>query len=590
MSSNIDSNKSETPQHQPYADMVMERDLPVPMEDGVILRADVYRPKTTEKAPVILTMGPYGKGVKYQEGFAASWNWLISRYPDILGGSTGSYLTLGTVDPELWVPAGYAVLRVDSRGSGRSPGILDILSRRQATDLYNCIEWAGVQPWSSGKVGLCGVSYYAINQWLVATLHPPHLTCMIPWEGAADFYRDITHHGGIYSNVFLDVYSALVSSIQHGLGTKGPTDHWMKQPASGPETLDQASLIGNRSGFVCNIKKHQLDDEFHKSRTPDFSKITVPFLSAANWGAFGLHQRGNFEGFTQSKSRQKWLEVHGGRHPESFYLKDSVKIQMRFFDYFLKGEKNGWDKEPPVILTIRYVDHFETRKEAEWPLQRTRWTKVYLDAKNCSLKWVVPPHPGKVRFEALGDGVTFASPPLERQTEITGPMAARLFVSSSTTDADLFLTFRAFDTSGKEVDFQGANDPHTPLAQGWLRASHRRLSPRRSNPYRPYHTHERKEPLKPGAVYILDIEVWATCVVLPARYTIALTVQGKDFQRPTWQEEWGGVPLRGSGPFLHNDPDDRPVSVYSGKTQIFTGKGRSSFLLLPIISDTARAP
>ncbi|GAA1930999.1 CocE/NonD family hydrolase [Streptantibioticus ferralitis] len=184
--------------------MIIDRDVAVPIDDGAVLRADVFRPDITEPVPVIMTLGPYGKGVRYQDGYAPQWNWLLTTYPHILPGSTREYMAWETADPETWVPWGYAVVRVDSRGAGRSPGRLDIMSPREVRDYYDAIEWAGTQPWSNGKVDLNGISYYAINQWLVASLQPPHLAAMIPWEGAADFYRDWARHGGIMSNAFLE--------------------------------------------------------------------------------------------------------------------------------------------------------------------------------------------------------------------------------------------------------------------------------------------------------------------------------------------------------------------------------------------------
>ena len=197
--------------------MVIERDLPITMDDGLILRADVYRPNTDDPVPVIMTSGPYGKGVMYQDHYKVMWDWLIGQHPDLLPGSTRSFLTWETVDPEIWVPWGYAVVRVDSRGACRSPGVLDIFSPRETRDYYEAIEWAGTRSWSNGKVGLNGISYYAINQWHVAQLQPPHLTAMVPWEGAADAYRDWYRHGGILSNKFMEVwYPRQVQQVQHG--------------------------------------------------------------------------------------------------------------------------------------------------------------------------------------------------------------------------------------------------------------------------------------------------------------------------------------------------------------------------------------
>jgi uncharacterized protein len=186
----------------------------------------------------------------------------------------------------------------------------------------------------------------------------------------------------------------------------------------------------------------------------------------------------------------------------------------------------------------------------------------------------------------MGDGVTFLTAPMTRETEITGPSALKLFVSSSTTDADLFVVLRVFSPDLKEVVFQGAIDPHTPVGQGWLRASHRKLDKTLSTPYRPYHTHDRKQPLKPGEVVALDIEIWPTSIVVPAGYRVALTIRGKDYV-------YGGASggrlsnfkneLTGCGPFLHDDPRDRLPEIFGGVTRLHFDRKRQPFLLLPII-------
>ncbi|HEY1346738.1 MAG TPA: CocE/NonD family hydrolase, partial [Streptosporangiaceae bacterium] len=180
--------------------MIIERDVPVPAGDGVVLRADVFRPEGPGRCPVILSCGPYAKGLAFQEGYAGQWRLMAEQHPDVARGSSNAHQNWEVVDPEKWVPDGYCCVRVDSRGAGRSPGLLDPFSPRETQDLYECIEWAAAQPWSSGKIGLSGISYYAMNQWHVAALHPPHLAAMCVWEGAADFYRDGTHHGGILSS------------------------------------------------------------------------------------------------------------------------------------------------------------------------------------------------------------------------------------------------------------------------------------------------------------------------------------------------------------------------------------------------------
>jgi len=226
------------------------------------------------------------------------------------------------------------------------------------------------------------------------------------------------------------------------------------------------------------------------------------------------------------------------------------------------------------------------RHEHEWPLARTQWTKFFLDPANQALSANPVAQSGQVTYEALGAGVTFWIPPLEKETEITGPMAARLFVSSSTADADLFLIVRVFDPAGKELTFMGSTDPNTPIANGWLRVSHRRLDPQKSRPYRPYHPHDRAEPLTPGTVYECDVEIVTSCIVVPAGWRVALTVRGKDYEYEGELSEFGKkfhYGTRGTGGMTHNDPDNRPADLFGGRVTLHAGGGRESYLLLPVI-------
>ena len=566
--------------------MRIDWDVAIEMDDGLVLRADVYRPVAAGRYPVILSYGPYAKGLAFQEGYPSAWQRMVCEHPDVAYGSTNQYQNWEVVDPEKWVPDGYVCVRVDSRGTGRSPGHVDHFSPRETRDFYDCIAWAGVQPWSSGKVGLNGISYYGINQWQVASLQPPHLAAMCIWEGSADWYRDMTHHGGILSTFWANWYDMQVKTVQYGLGERGPRSPVTGELVCGDVTLSEQVLSENRCDFGDDIFAHPLDDDYHKARSAHWDKITVPFLSAANWGGQGLHPRGNFEGFMRAASKHKWLEAHGIEHWTHFYTDYGVKLQKRFFDHFLKGAANGWGQQPRVQLQVRHVDRFVERHENEWPIARTQWTKFYLHPSDQSLAREPATTATSVSYAALGDGASFVSAPLDNAMEITGPLAARLFVSSSTADADLFLVFRVFTADLREVVFQGAIDPHTPIAQGWLRASHRKLDPALTTDYRPYHTHDEPQPLKPGEAVQLDIELWPTSIVVPAGHRIALSVRGKDYQ---WQQSTGAKlsnfknELRGCGPFLHDDPRDRPASVFGGENTLHAGPAQPSYILLPVI-------
>jgi predicted acyl esterase len=485
-------------------------------------------------------------------------------------------------------------MRVDSRGCGRSPGYVEHWSPRETKDFHDCIEWAGVQPWSNGKVGLSGISYYAINQWQVASLQPKHLAAICVWEGFADFYRELSHNGGIYNTFAQNWYDMQVKSVQHGLGTKGHRSRMNGDWVSGPETLTEEEMGANRYDLGKTYFAHPLDDKFYKAMAPDWSKVKVPLLSAANWGGQPLHPRGNFEGFFRSASKQKWLEVHGIEHWTHYYTDYGVGLQRKFFGYFLKGEKNGWDKQPRVQLNVRHPgEQFVIRHEDAWPLPSTRWTKFHLATDSQKLVAQSPKGSATVTFDALGDGVTFLTEPMAEATEITGPVAAKLHVSSSTADADIFLVLRVFSPDMKEVVFQGALDPHTAIGQGWLRASHRKLDKKLSLPFRPYHSHDEKQPLTPGQTYELDIEIIPTCIVVPKGYRVALSVRGRDYVYPGGS---GGKlsnmknEFTGNGPFLHDDPRDRPLEIYGGQATIHLGGGRENFVLLPIIPARKAAP
>jgi predicted acyl esterase len=566
--------------------MHVDWDVPIVMDDAIVLRADVFRPANAGRYPVLLSHGPYAKGLAFQDGYPSAWQRMAQMHPDVVAGSSNKYQNWEVVDPEKWVSHDYACVRVDSRGCGCSPGFIDHFSPRESKDFYDCIEWAGTQPWSNGKVGLSGISYYGINQWQVASLQPPHLAAMCVWEGAADWYRDMTHHGGILCTFWDNWYDMQVKTVQHGAGERGKRSRVHGELVCGPDLLSESELARNRCDFGAEIREHPFDDEYHKERSPVWAKVKVPLLTAANWGGQGLHPRGNFEGFVRAASKHKWLEAHGIEHWTHYYTDYGRELQLKFFDYFLHGKRNGWDKQPKVLLQVRHTTKFVERTEGEWPIARTRWTKLHLDPAGGTLQTRSQPANATLSFEAMGDGVTFLTAPLEAETEITGPSALKVFASSSTADADLFVVLRVFAPDHKEVVFQGAIDPHTPIAQGWLRASHRKLDRKLSTPYRPYHAHTRKQPLKPGEVVELDIEIWPTSVVVPAGYRIALSVRGKDY-------EYGGASggrlsnfkneLKGCGPFLHDDPRDRPAGIFSGVTRLHFGRNYPAYVLLPII-------
>jgi uncharacterized protein len=588
---------------RPRHDIVVERDLEIPMRDGARLRADVFRPRSAGRVPVIINLGSYQKDKL----------WIP---PPDLEEKPNEYMNWETVNPLWWVPRGYACVRVDSRGSGKSPGRTDPWSPSEARDFYDAIEWAGAQPWSNGRVGANGISYYAMTQWLVASLKPPSLKAMIPWEGAADMYRDFGYHGGIFSFGFAS-----------GWWNNHMAHHILGKPQS--TATDAFS-----TPWLWEYMHHNLDGDWWRGRRPVWENIDIPLYSAGNWSGMGLHLRGNTEGFLRAASTQKKLRIHAGTHYHPFYSAEGRSDQLRFFDQWLKGEDSGIMEEPPVKLLIRRGGHgnYRWRSENEWPICRTRWTKLFLQPESrgdlhrlgadapkktgsvsysasgmtragvASASWTstvlagalpqlgadAPKKTGSVSYSASGMtragvasaswtstvlagalpqlGVSFQTAPLKEDTEVTGPVVLVLWVSSTTEDMDVFATLRNIAADGKDVFEQGQQSQPVPVAKGWLRASHRETDPELDLPFRPYHAHQRRSLLAPREAVRLEVEIWPTCMVFKKGHRIRLDVQPRD-----------GV---GSVPYTHYSAD-----YNTGTNTIHAGGSRASYLLLPVIPE-----
>jgi predicted acyl esterase len=546
--------------------ILVEKDVAVPMRDGARLMADIFRPKSGEKVPAILNLGPYQKDKL----------WIV---PDVLEEKANEWMNWETVNPAWWVPRGYAAVRVDGRGTGKSQGQYQPWSLAEAVDFYDAIEWAAAQPWCNGNIGLLGISYYAINQWFVANLQPPSLKAMIPWEGFADMYRDALYHGGVLSIFMLTWFSSHLMHHTIGRASQQVTDGWAL----------------NTPHFWL---KNSLDNGALAASQAQWDKIKVPFYSVGNWTGFGLHLRGNTEAFMRSPNKHKKLRIHTGTHVHPFYREEAREEQMRFFDYWLKGVDNGVMDEPPVKLAVRHgADKTEWRFENEWPLKRTQWTKFYFDfspvasgagdnsgalvsenPKETSSRTYTTMSIGTMGYAIAaasaqviggsdvnsGMGISLETPPLPNDVEVTGPLAASFWVSSTSEDMDLFLTLRHFDADGNEVLETGQQGRPVPVAKGWLRVSHRELDPDLTLPYRPYHKHRRRLFLKPDEIVKVDVEIWPTSMVFKKGHRIRLDVQPRD-----------GI---GSRTYMHYYAD-----YNTGTNTVYAGGKYESYLLLPVI-------
>jgi len=259
--------------------MKIEKDVDIPMRDGAKLKADVFRPDGDGHFPVLINMGIYQKDKL----------WIP---PPDLEEKPNPHMNWETVNPEWWVPRGYCCVRVDERGSGKSPGQSVLYSPQEAIDFYDAIEWAGDQPWSNGRVATIGISFFARTQWWVANLKPPSLKCIVPWEGAADQYRDILYHGGIFGAGFI-VSWFTTHMAHHMLG---------RAYRHNPDTF--------QDNVLWRFMRNSLDSGAFKSQQAQWDQIDLPLYSVGNWSGMGLHLRGATEGYLRAASKQKKLRLH----------------------------------------------------------------------------------------------------------------------------------------------------------------------------------------------------------------------------------------------------------------------------------------
>lgn len=521
---------------QPEYQVIRDHDVTIPMRDGAALVADVFRPDGAGRFPVIMSLGAYQKDLEATLPYGKP-----------------PFTHRETPEPEWWTARGYVVIRVDSRGTGKSPGKTDIWSAQEARDYYDAIEWAAGRAWSNGKIGLAGVSYYSIVQWNVASLRPPSLTTILVWEGWSDTYRDAVFQGGVFNLSFLTRWWTHVQARQLLERTR------VDNPAALEEHL------------MWNYMVHNLDgpwwDEV-KARA-QFDRIEVPLYSSGNWGGWNHHMRGNVEGFLRSASEHKKLQMHIGGHTDAFFS-DEGKIEMlRWFDYWLKGIDTGIMDEPPISLCIRTsVSACDWRFENEWPLARTQFTKYYLSpaaagavadaVADGTLAGAAPAKAGAITYWAGPDAylraragkptATFVTPPLDEDVEITGPINLVMWVSSETEDMDIFAYLRNMAPDGTTET----------LTRGILKVSHRKLDEALSTPYRPYHTHDGEEKLEAGEVVRIEVEILPTSMIFKKGHRIRLDIAPHDAQ--------------------HYD------GAYKiANNTIYTGGDRASYVLLPIV-------
>jgi predicted acyl esterase len=515
--------------------VLFERDVPVELRDGKKLYVDVFRPVGRTGLPAIIEYAPFGKSRKT--------DWSVFRNAEVPVDRIWPGTPFENHDPIEWAKDGFVLIHADGRGNWNSEGQATFFSPEEAESGYDLVEWAAAQAWSSGRIGWGGCSYFGMTAWSVASLQPPHLACIMPWEAASDVYREAYFHAGIPVAPF--------------------THAWM-QMTSVSRTEVEDMEVAQRT--------HPLFDDYWKSKVADWSKVEVPAFVATGWPAQGIHVRGTIEAYLGISSPQKWLYLHAGKEWAAFYDPRNVALQKAFYARFLRGDNNEVTDWPKVRLVVRTAGKagFERAEEA-WPIQRTEHTAFFLDAAAASLSQCTPAMEATVAYDSLkkGDRAQFDIR-FEEATELTGYAKVRLWVSAhESNDADLFVGFQKLDREGNVVSFPyfGQFDDGQ-AAYGFIRVSHRELDEERSRPERPYLKHERLLFLQNEEPVAVDIEMWPSSTHFDAGQGLRVIVQGTDLNA-----------YEGEG--LHY-ANHYPLHNY-GRHVIYTGGKYDSHVLLPVV-------
>ncbi|MFM9970124.1 MAG: CocE/NonD family hydrolase [Burkholderiales bacterium] len=522
--------------------ILLEKDVRVPMRDGIGLYANVFRPAAPGKYPVIFYISP-----KIKDRFPAFEEY--ERIPNTGLIRVSEYAAFEAPDPVFWVPNSYALVAVNNRASGESEGeTFAHLAPQMADDFHDAVEWAACQDWSDGNVGANGVSYLAMTQWLGAATNPPHLKAIMPWEGLNDPYRDWAFNGGIPDTGFFKMYTG--RTLQPGVG-------FVRADAKAENLLEERA-------------KRPTYDEFWESKRAKLENITVPAYICASWSTQGLHNRGGFEGYKQIASKQKWLEVHGRKEWETYYSRECLERQRRFFDHFLKGKATGIEELPRVRFEVRQRFYEGTTRTAtDYPIPGTQYPALYLDAstfglgasaaKESSVRYCV------VKNSTERDSAQFTHTFTER-TELVGNMKLKLWVSAEgADDMDLEVGIKKFDRHGNEVFLADFNHMENGMvASGWLRVSHRELDEKKSTPQQPWLKHQRIQKLQPGEIVPVEIEILPSGTAFEAGDQLRLIVQGHEILQ-----------------FAYRNHHEETVNA--GHHVLHTGGRYDSHLLVPVI-------
>lgn len=451
-------------------DIVWERDDKVVLRDGTAIYTDIYRPVTEEKVPAVISWSPYGKS-----NIDVPWAY---NEKDL------SHLQKEEgVDPAVWCAAGYAVAHPDARGAYMSEGNIFHWGESEGKDIYDYVEWLASQDWCNGNVGMAGNSYLTIAQWFAADRNPPHLKAIAPWEGQTDAYRETILQGGIADASF----PRQAVSVMHG-----------------NNYVDDMPSMAEKYPFM---------NDYWEDKRAVLKDIRIPAYIVASY-TNPIHTHGTFRAYREIASGEKWLRVHNSHEWVDFYRPENQAELMRFFDRYLKGMKNGWEKTPKVryaVLNPGGVDETDLVSDV-FPPQQVQYKRLYLSGPEGRLL----SSPGEAA-DVIYDGkdpkagtefrITF-----EKDTRIVGYPKVKLFVEAAGChDMDLFVEIGKENKEGRLVswDCTPHNRYQAPLSgfEGRLRVSLRALDRELSSEIIPVQSFSEPEYLNDGEIAEVEIAI-----------------------------------------------------------------------------------
>jgi uncharacterized protein len=569
-----------------YCGRIAERDVYVPMRDGVKLCIDIFRPETAERLPALLAISPYNKEI------------LAPEYADVVPPQPAwSALWAGSVeagDTDFLVARGYVHIVGTSRGNGKSEA-----GGSPAFDYYDLIEWIAAQPWCDGNVGMIGISAYGAAQLQAAAQQPPHLKAIFPFDPGPAYreFRD-RNPGGVLHTFPLTIDSGSVAHGSQGRpGALSAEDeqHWSEAMAN-PDLVmyhplhNILTMRGQKSKLFFHTLINPYDsEEAVKKAEANFKRINIPAYLGSGWHAqtYKSHLQGA-QNWYQSIGGTKKLMFTGMAHLERPFRAFHHEI-VRWYDHWLKGKDTGIMDEPPVKVFVMGANRW--RYAQDWPLPETRWTRYYLDSWE---RLRTEPFEPKSRdgsrepdgFMQMPPTLTrtiqrlrYLTDPLVEDTLVIGPSALYLHAAIDRPDTNWIAILKDV---GPDESIRSArpgemslpaNLPEREVSRGWLKASHLALDAARSRPWKPWHpmTRETQRAIDPGTINEYAIEMMSTANLFRRGHRICLEITSLDLP---------------SGVGGNTNVEYIPYHVGSSRTtvhKVYRDAEHPSYLLLPVI-------